>query len=202
MTDFRDIKGQETAKRAVEIALVGNHSILLSGNRGQGKTMLTNAAAVILRTLADDAPVSERRYYAHFAECHPTADYLPDEAVLRPAWSDARACMMGWPVDLHPYDMLVDMGDLSSADFLLPPPAETTAMVLPRVIAARKLPVPLELDVPAVRFFHQAAEAMRLCPKHLDSAISVAGSVARLAGKATIGRAHLAEALSYIPRVV
>ncbi|MFQ5834370.1 MAG: ATP-binding protein [bacterium] len=41
--DFKDIKGQEAAKRAVTVALAGEHNVLLYGCYGTGKTMFLEA---------------------------------------------------------------------------------------------------------------------------------------------------------------
>ena len=51
---FADIRGQETAKRGLEIAAAGGHNILLYGPPGTGKTMLARALASILPQLTEN----------------------------------------------------------------------------------------------------------------------------------------------------
>lgn len=116
-------------------------------------------------------------------------------------------------IDLH-----VEVDPVSATDLALPPPAEGSDQVAARVARARALQVArlegtgarsnAELngdlldthatpDEPGRKLLAQAAEAMRLSARGYTRMLRVARTIADLAGADTVGRIHVAEALSY-----
>ncbi len=64
LIDFADVRGQQHAKRALEIAAAGGHNVLLSGSPGSGKTLLARALPGILPPLSCEEAIEVTRIYS------------------------------------------------------------------------------------------------------------------------------------------
>lgn len=74
--DMRDIKGQETAKRALEVVAAGGHNLLMIGPPGSGKSMLAARLPGLLPPLAPDEALE-------VSMIHSLAGQLEDGKLLR-----------------------------------------------------------------------------------------------------------------------
>lgn len=74
-TDFREIKGQEHVKRALEVAAAGGHNMSMVGPPGAGKTLLARAIPAIMPRMTIDEALDVTRVYS-------VADQLPPDVPL------------------------------------------------------------------------------------------------------------------------
>jgi magnesium chelatase family protein len=314
MPDLLDIKGQESAKRALEVAAAGGHNLLMIGPPGSGKSMLAARLPSILPPLSpaellevsmiasvageiDGGALTNRRPFraphhsasmaalvggglrakpgeislAHngvlFLDELPEFDgrvldslrqpletgevaisranhrvTYPARFMLVAAMNPCRcgragepgyACKRG-PVGrcagdyqarlsgplLDRIDLHIEVGAVTAADLILPPPAEGSREVAARVARARALEVArygaqglaartnaqvgatvLEAvakpDASGLALLWDAAEAMRLSARGYHRVLRVARTLADLDGEEAVRRVHFAEALAY-----
>ena len=315
LPDLRDIKGQESAKRTLEIAAAGAHNLLMSGPPGAGKSMLAQRLPSILPPLTPrellevsmiqsvaghlaDGALSNRRPFRaphHSASmaalvggginarpgevslAHRGVLFLDELPEFQPQVLDslrqpietgevliARAnhrvtypsrfqlvaamnpCRCGQATEpgyvcrrqpnercmaqyqarlsgplLDRIDLVIEVPAVTAADLILPPPAEGSAEVAARVLAARErqarryaalalegvtsnaaCPAPLleevaRPDSDGLALIRDAADAMRLSARGFHRVLKVARTLADLDGEERVRRIHVAEALSY-----
>ena len=75
LTDFREVKGQEHVKRALEVAAAGSHNVIMVGPPGAGKTLLARAMPGILPRMSIEEALDVTRIYS-------VADLLPADVPL------------------------------------------------------------------------------------------------------------------------
>ena len=100
--DFKDVKGQASVKRALEIAAAGGHHLVLVGPPGAGKTMMARCLPGILPPLSYEESLELTRIQSVAQLLEPT-DVLANQRPFRsPHHSSTRTALIGGGVHASP----------------------------------------------------------------------------------------------------
>ncbi len=95
VADFSEVKGQQAAKRALEIAAAGNHNILLIGPPGSGKTMLAQRLPGILPPLTFEEALDVTRIYSVAGMLPPEEGIMVERPFRAPHHTISDVAMIG-----------------------------------------------------------------------------------------------------------
>jgi magnesium chelatase family protein len=93
--DLADVRGQERARRALELAAAGGHNLLLAGPPGTGKTMLGRRLPGILPPLTDDETLEVTRIHSVAGVLPPGRPVVTRPPFRAPHHSASMAAIVG-----------------------------------------------------------------------------------------------------------
>ena len=102
LLDFKDVVGQEQAKRALEIAAAGSHNILLIGPPGSGKSMLSKRLPSILPDMTWNESLEVTQIYSVLGMLTPQSPLVMDRPFRSPHHTISNAGLAGGGVNPRP----------------------------------------------------------------------------------------------------
>ncbi|HXE65324.1 MAG TPA: YifB family Mg chelatase-like AAA ATPase, partial [Bryobacteraceae bacterium] len=93
--DFRDVRGQASARRALLVAAAGQHNLLMIGPPGSGKTMLAKRLPGILPRLAFEEAIEATRIHSIAGTLQPGSGLLWSRPFRAPHHTISDAGMIG-----------------------------------------------------------------------------------------------------------
>lgn len=100
--DLKDIRGQERAKRALEIAAAGGHNILMVGPPGAGKTILAQTIPSILPSLSFEETIEINKIYSTAGLLNDHEPFLQQRPFRNPHHTASHTAIIGGGVHPRP----------------------------------------------------------------------------------------------------
>ena len=161
--DFKDVRGQQTAKRALEVAAAGSHNILMIGPPGSGKTMLARRLPSILAPLSFEEALETTKIHSVAGVLDSSAGLVTHRPFRAPHHTISDAGLIGGGVVPRPGEVSLAHNGLLFLDELpefprnvlevMRQPLEDHSVTIARASMSLSFPAPFML-----------AAAMNPCP--------------------------------------
>ncbi|MBQ2714597.1 MAG: YifB family Mg chelatase-like AAA ATPase [Clostridia bacterium] len=100
--DFSEVKGQTTAKRALEIAVAGGHNALMVGPPGAGKTMLAKCVPTIMPPMSFEEALEVTKIHSVAGVLDPKTGIIRQRPFRTPHHTATTVSLTGGGMDAHP----------------------------------------------------------------------------------------------------